>query len=105
MNTGSQNNEKKKKNEYGWNILYPEEKDRYPHYRVRRIRKTEDDLRELNKLLKKINRQSGRKPDGEKSSSGKRRRLKNASAGHTGSGKTTPEERQQCMVKMYYGNS
>ena len=44
-----------KKHEYGWDMLYPEEKDRYPRYRVIRVKKTKDDLKELNKLLKKIN--------------------------------------------------
>lgn len=93
------------KREHGWNILYPEEKDRYPRYRIIRIKKTEDDLREVNKLLKKINRKSDKKEKTENGSIGKHRGLKKMSAGYTDSGKITSEERQQCMVKMYYGNS
>ena len=96
-----------KKHEHGWDMLYPEEKDRYPRYRVIRVKKTKDDLKELNKLLKKINGHRQKKyPDKkEKKNAKPRTPAWPRTGGRAGPAKLTAEQKQRCMAKMYYGDS
>ena len=96
-----------KKHGHNWDMLYPEEKDRYPRYRVMRIKKTKDDLRELNKLLKRINRHKPKYAMKKKKQEEKKLTQQGhlAGGGRTVTTKLTAEQRQRCMVKMYYGDS
>ena len=104
------NQDTKRNRENNWDILYPEEKEHYPRYKIIRIRKTEDDLHELNKLLKKLNRhmKSRQQKKTEKGTSAKLPKRSSAlrmKGSPSASTRLSTEEKQRCMVKMYYGSS